>query len=432
MTATSLPWRRTLGALLRGRVPGQLVIQYTDHCNALCAQCGMNARSGIPRSVLGADKAVALVDAAAEKGFLALSFTGGEPLLHLGEIAELSRRARTKGIPLVRTGTNGFLFRGHEKPDFPDRMRRLAETVAESGLNNFWISLDSADPAVHERNRGLPGMVRGVEKALPVFREFGLYPAANLGVNRLVGGGTPPPPAAEDPDGFREHFLAAFLRFYSFAESLGFTTVNACYPMSLPEDRAREQAVYAATSADDMVRFSGLERPLLYRALLAAVESFRHRLRVFTPRSALLSLIREHEGGEAAFPCRGGVDFFFVQAGGLTAFPCGYRGGEPLGPFPDLDVSRLSRRASCSACDWECFRDPSVLAGPLLELAMRPLAGVWRLLRDRELARAWLDDLRYSRACGNFSLRSAPDAWHMARFARRAPTESGLRPIPAA
>lgn len=418
MNTSRFPWRKALGRLLRGRVPAQLIVQYTDRCNALCAQCGMNARARFLRSTLHADAAVALVDAAAEKVVLALSFTGGEPLLYLGEIAELSRRARAKGIPFVRTGTNGFLFRGSERADFADRMRGLAESIAASGLNNFWISLDSADAGLHEQNRGLPGVVRGLEKALPVFREFGLYPAANLGLNRLAGGTAPAPDAGLDPDGFREHFRDGLRRFFSRVESLGFSTANACYPMSLPEERASREAVYAATSAADMIRFSKAELALLYRALSEAVAGFRHRLRIFTPRSALLALAREAGGGAVRFPCRGGIDFFFVQAGGLTAYPCGYRGGEPLGEFPDLDLDRLPRRASCAACHWECFRDPSVLAGPVLELLANPLAGAARLMRDRELTRLWLEDLRYYRACNGFGLRTPPDSFALARFAR--------------
>lgn len=427
MSANKTPWRAVLSDLFRGRAPAQLIIQYTDRCNALCAQCGMNARADLVRSTLSADEAVRLVDAAAERGVRALSFTGGEPLLFLGEIVELSRRAKARGIPLVRTGTNGFVFRGHEHPDFPTRMQRLAETLAESGLDNFWISLDSADPAVHEANRGLPGVVKGLEKGLKVLRGFGLYPAANLGLNRLVGG-TPPPAGAFDPEGFLEHFRRAFRRFYAFAESLGFTTVNACYPMSLPAGEARDKAVYAATSEADFIRFEPCEKPLLYRALAEAAAAFRHRLRVFTPQSALLALIREHETGRAAYPCRGGADYFFVQAGsGLTAYPCGYRGSEPLGPFPDLDRAAL-KRAECTACDWECFRDPSVLFGPLLALRRNPLAAVAGLLRDRAFVRTWLTDLRYARACDYFSFRIAPDAFRLARFAPLRPPGAGQAP----
>ncbi|MEP9410851.1 MAG: hypothetical protein HRF42_05505 [Candidatus Brocadia sp.] len=38
--------------LLRGRVPGQLVIQLTDKCNARCPQCSMRVSENYKRSTL--------------------------------------------------------------------------------------------------------------------------------------------------------------------------------------------------------------------------------------------------------------------------------------------------------------------------------------------------------------------------------------------
>ncbi len=72
-------------------------------------------------------------------------------------------------------------------PGGNDRIRRLVEMLADTPLRNFWISLDSADPAVHERMRGFPGVVAGIEKALPIFHQHGIYPSANLGINRNMG-----------------------------------------------------------------------------------------------------------------------------------------------------------------------------------------------------------------------------------------------------
>ncbi len=419
MLKSEIPWLQVLMKAVRGRMPGQLVIQYTNRCNASCRQCGMNAKASLPRETMPLRAAERLVDAAGRKGFLALSFTGGEPLLYLDDIKVLSRRARANGIPFVRTGTNGFHFLNHERPDFADRIHRLAEDIAGSGLNNFWISLDSARAEEHERNRGLPGVVRGMEKALKIFESFELYPAANLGLNRLVDG--MPPSGDTDPDGFHEHFRRAFRRFYAFAESLGFTTVNACYPMSHDDGLAKIKAAYAATSAHDMVRFSPAEKPLLYGALSDAVAAFRHRLRIFTPRSALSALCREHAGIAPQYPCRGGVDFFFVKAGGGVAYPCGYRGDEPLGDFCGIDPAQSASRPSCTACDWECFRDPSLLAGPVLLLLSRPVTGLRTLMHDRAMTGEWLEDLRYYLACDGFDLRTAPDYYRLGRFAKRTP-----------
>ncbi len=412
---------RTLGTVLRGRIPRQVVIQYTDACNASCAQCSMRARMPMTRSKLDLEQTRRLLDALAEQGTVAVSFTGGEPFLHAEEIISLIGYARLAGIPFTRTGTNGFPFQGSDRPGFTARINRLAESLARSGLRNFWISLDSADPKTHEANRGLPGVVRGLEKALPIFHEHGIYPAANLGLNRLAGG--PVPLSGEDYRGafspmmFYHASLNAFRRFYGFVEGLGFTMANACYPMSHEPDQEASHAVYAATSSEEMIRFSTPEKAIMFQALSRVVGEFRSRLRIFTPQSALLTLARQHCGQTQCGPaCRGGRDFFFVSARGMSVHPCGYRGEENLGNFLEPGSFKESEDVGCRRCDWECFRDPSILAGPILGLLQQPINTVCGLVRDKTLARAWVGDLRYARACGHFDGRLAPDYIRLAAF----------------
>jgi hypothetical protein len=357
----------------------------------------------------------------AAKGVQAVSFTGGEPLLYLDEIAELARHATGLGIRYVRTGTNGFVFQGFERPDFTARMQALADTLITSGLHTFWISVDSADPGAHENNRGLPGVMQGVEKALRVFHDRGLYPSANLGINRLTGG--PEAAAKVDParpfdkDAFYEVFRDSFRKFYTYVDNLGFTTVNACYPMSFDEDEAGNAAVYAATSVDDFIRFTPGEKAELFKALFDTLPEFRGRLRIFTPRSSLLALTRQYTGGGAGYGCRGGIDFFFIDAANMDTFPCGYRGAENMGRFFDLDPDKIESKAHCTLCDWECFRDPSELFGPVLDGLRRPVSLAGKIFSDREFFREWLTDLRYYRACGYFNAQEPPHYGRMANFA---------------
>ena len=179
--------------LLRGRLPGQLVIQYSNRCNADCPQCGMRRSERISRYTLGKDNARRLIDSAAAKGVRSLSLTGGEPLMFLDDIVELLDHASRAGIPYVRTGTNGFIFRDSDRPGFHDNITRIVEKLASTPLYTVWVSLDSANPASHEQMRGLTGVVKGIEKALPIFHEHGIYPAVNLGINRATGSITEQP-----------------------------------------------------------------------------------------------------------------------------------------------------------------------------------------------------------------------------------------------
>lgn len=404
-----------------GHVPGQVIVQLTDSCNAHCPQCEMRVGNRFSRSSLDDKDLRRTLDAAAARGVAAVSFTGGEPLLQLDRLVRWLGYASDLGIPFLRTGTNGYLLRHWQRPDFEDRVSLLAERLAASGLRNLWISLDSADPAVHEEMRGLPGVVEGIARALPIFERHGLWPTANLGINRRTGG--EPLSMREgaveaEQQEFYERALDAFRAFYGKVLGLGFTIVNCCYPMSVESEPERGlEAVYRASSADPVVSFRRDEKAILFRALDQAVAEFRSRLRVFTPRSMLHSLVRDYRDGEAhGYACRGGLDFFFVAAADGEAYPCGFRSQERLGKYWDLVGNGVQRDAHCRSCDWECFRDPSNLAGPLLELRSRPWTLVKRLHGDRVWARRWREDLAYQSACDYFDGRRPPDARRLAAF----------------
>ncbi len=158
---------KTAALMLKGRMPGQLVIQITDRCNATCPQCGMRKTNKFDRTRLSNDQLKAVIDSAGEKNFQAISFTGGEPMLLGKDLPGLIRHAGAAGIPYIRTGTNGFFFAGHNKPEFTDKVKAIADELADTPLRNFWISLDSSVADIHEQMRGFEGVVRGMEKHCP-------------------------------------------------------------------------------------------------------------------------------------------------------------------------------------------------------------------------------------------------------------------------
>ncbi len=414
----------------RQRLPGQLIVQITDRCNATCPHCGMRVTSHFSRSDLPLDTVKRIIDAAAENGVEALSFTGGEPLLRLDDLCEMIRHAGAAGIPFIRTGTNGFFLRHNgDNERFTRRVTTVVEKLAATPLRNFWISLDSSVPEVHEEMRGLPGVIRGMGKALPIFHEHGLYPAVNLGINRNLGGDLTAQMAAREfssesdyLQAFERNYQKGLHRFYQRVLNLGFTMLNTCYPMSVetcPEKNT--QAVYAATSADHIVRFSPAEKGILFKVLMEGVRSFRSRLRVFSPLLSLYTLHRHYENTlppkHPSSGCRGGIDYFFVDARCGDTYPCGYRGDENLGKYWDLNLGKMNWRANCRRCDWECFRDPSEQFAPFMQVLSAPTGLMHRYLHDRHYLRLWLTDLRYYRACEFFNGRHAPRYDRLAPYA---------------
>jgi len=378
----------------------------------------MRAGNVFPRVTMPRPQAARIVDHAAELGVGALSLTGGEPLLRVDDVRFLVRRATDAGIMHTRTGTNGFLFTASESSSFLTRVERLAASLADCGLRNFWISLDSADPGTHEEMRGLPGVVAGIEKALPVFHRHGLYPAVNLGLTRKLG--VTPLPYLDDvgADEFARAVREDLRAFFARAVDLGFTMANVCYPMSVCEEQDGLVPAYLATAETPLVRFSAAERELLFRALGTVIPEQRSRIRVFTPLSSVDALAGE-TSGEHGHACRGGVDYFFVDAHGDT-YPCGYRGDAWLGPFMTFRPSRKAR-PTCRRCDWECFRDPSELFGPVTSPGRRSLPVAGLLTGSDRRMRLWWRDVRYARACDLFDGRRPPDPARLRPFAVGSP-----------
>ncbi len=192
---------------------------------------------------------------------------------------------------------------------------------------------------------------------------------------------------------------------------MGFTIANACYPMSMADDADKQNldAVYAAASPDRVVCFTRTEK-----ALLDTIPRFRPKIRIFSPLTSLYVLQRSYARPgtgspvpqpPGAYPCRGGIDFFFVNCQDGNTYPCGYRGSEDLGLFEALDVAAIESSPFCLACDWECFRDPAELGGPVAEGLTRPFTLARKMLRDRTYLKYWIGDMAYYRSCGYFNGR---------------------------
>ncbi len=393
--------------VLRGRIPGQVVIQYTNKCNATCPQCSMRKTEAIQRNTLSEDEICRIIDSAAGQNVQALSFTGGEPFLNTPALLRLLQYASDTDIPYIRTGTNGFMFTNSDSGNYTDRIHRFAEELSKTRLRNFWISIDSADPQTHQQMRGLEGVIKGIEKALPIFHEYSIYPAANLGINRNTGGQGKISMKMTDPDVFYGEFKEALAHFYQFVIDLGFTMVNACYPMSVDTESSPEMsAVYGATSSDTIITFTGAEKVQLFQALFDTIPEYRSKIRIFTPLASLYALMKQYRGEEEfSLPCRGGIDFFFVDANDGNTYPCGYRGNENLGKLYNLDIKEIENKPFCKECDWECFRDPSELMGYLINSVHRPLRYIANSGSEAEYRSIWKKDLKYYMSCDFFDGR---------------------------
>jgi MoaA/NifB/PqqE/SkfB family radical SAM enzyme len=379
-----------------GGSPGQMVIQVTNYCNAACPQCGMRKTAGIKRYQLDETRLKKILDQCARNNIMAVSLTGGEPFIKPFELVDLLNYAARRGIRYLRSGTNGYMFAPEGKAAEIAEIEHFAKALSATGIRNFWISLDSADTQTHETMRGLPGVIEGIRRALPLFHTQGLYPAANLGINRNVAG-SPIPPLQDPQDGSRffEAFTAGFTAFFSKAIDLGFTMANVCYPMSsVQAGLADEQPVYGAISGDPAVDFSSPELRLVFKALLEVIPRFRRRIRIFSPLSVLYALSREDDS--LRFPCLGGYAYFFIDCKDGHLYPCGYRGSEDLGEdLKNAKARGRRRKPFCRKCHWECFMDPSQLFGLARYMLRHPVLCFIKKRIDPRMLKLWFTDMGY-------------------------------------
>ncbi|WP_410767905.1 radical SAM protein [Fontibacillus sp. BL9] len=127
----------------------------TKRCNLYCEHCYRD--SGPEASLDGqltTEEGRRLIDQIKEAGFRLLIFSGGEPLIR-GDLTELVAYAASIGLkPAI--GSNGTLLTAAK-----------ARELKDAGLGGIAISIDSADPASHNRFRNAAD---GWEKAVEGIR----------------------------------------------------------------------------------------------------------------------------------------------------------------------------------------------------------------------------------------------------------------------
>ncbi len=130
----------------------------TARCNFSCSHCF----SRLDRSP-ELDKADArrVVDVLAGHGVIFLNYGTGEPLLR-EDLFPLTEYAVSKGLK-VTMNSNGSLID-----------EAAAERIRGSGFHSVGISIDSADPPVHDAFRRMPGSHASAVRAARLLRERGV------------------------------------------------------------------------------------------------------------------------------------------------------------------------------------------------------------------------------------------------------------------
>ena len=123
-----------------GRRIHYLRISLTDHCNLRCVYCMPEDITFRPNAeFMQDDEVFVLVNLFARLGFDKIRLTGGEPTVRANIIELVHGIAHTPGIRKLTMTTNGVL------------LARLAQPLAEAGLQRVNISLDTLDANKFQR-----------------------------------------------------------------------------------------------------------------------------------------------------------------------------------------------------------------------------------------------------------------------------------------
>jgi MoaA/NifB/PqqE/SkfB family radical SAM enzyme len=116
----------------------------TRRCNLRCIMCTAWTDDGDGREELSTEDVIRVVAEARRLGLAHLKLFGGEPMLR-PDLEAIVEHASKLGIRCTLI-TNGTLL-----------TRQRAHSLVEAGLAQVDLSLDAADPGLHDDIRGVPG-----------------------------------------------------------------------------------------------------------------------------------------------------------------------------------------------------------------------------------------------------------------------------------
>ncbi|HET7088030.1 MAG TPA: radical SAM protein [Anaerolineae bacterium] len=124
--------------------PKQVIVDITDRCFFRCMTCDKWKSRATPLELMTAEWLNALQRVFEWLGPYHLSLSGGEPLRRR-DIFQIIAWASEHGVT-TNLMTNGWLVDA-----------QTAQELVEAGLTNLTFSLNSFNPATHDRTRGMPG-----------------------------------------------------------------------------------------------------------------------------------------------------------------------------------------------------------------------------------------------------------------------------------
>ena len=140
----------------------------TLKCPLACPHCYAGAGTEVP-GVLSTPEAFGVIDQICTMGNPVVVLSGGEPLMRR-DLFDIARYGSSRGLRMA-LGTSGYLF-----------VRETARRLKQAGIGAVAVSIDAADPQVHDRFRGRAGSWEHAVRALRFCRDEGIRTRINTTV----------------------------------------------------------------------------------------------------------------------------------------------------------------------------------------------------------------------------------------------------------
>lgn len=141
----------------------------TNRCNFRCRHCYSRTDT---QDELDSGQVLSIVEKLHRAKVFSLNFGGGEPLLR-EDLLATALRAAELGMA-VSMNSNGSLVN-----------RASAIQLRDAGFRKVGISIDSADPEVHDRFRGVPGSHKRATEALQTLKDAGIETSISSVICRI-------------------------------------------------------------------------------------------------------------------------------------------------------------------------------------------------------------------------------------------------------
>jgi len=277
-----------------------VTLAVTNRCPYRCWHCYNSGRCQQDLSLATLREVIRQLQ---ERHVVHVTLTGGEPLLR-SDLEEVARAFGDDTYLTLNTTGAGLT---------PER----AEALKQNGLFALGVSLDSMDPAEHDRMRGRAGAFSTAVKALKMARQAGLYPY-------IIAVGT-------------HEFLEPkrFESFLRFAGECGALEVHLLEPSATGRLTGQSEVL---PREEERKRILDFQREVAERDDLPILSSFMY---VESPE---------------AFGCGAGLTHLYIDGSGEVC-PCnlvplsfGYESREPLGAILDgMAVHFCKPRTCCVA-----------------------------------------------------------------------------------